>query len=101
MKRKNRAHDAEFRRRAVELLISGRTLEDLGKEIGVSAATLWRWKEAYLREAGPSPEGRSAQDVYEENKELRRRLKQLENHHEILKKALGILSAPTLPPSMP
>jgi len=101
MKRKNRTFDPEFKRRAVELLISGRSFEDLAKEVGVAPATLWRWKEQYLAQAAPGPDGRSAEDVYEENKELRRRLKQLENNHEILKKALGILSGPTLPPSMP
>jgi len=101
MKRRTRQHDETFRRRAVELLISGRSLNDLAREIGVSSPTLWRWKERYLAQAPAEADtNRSAQEVFQENKELRRRLKELETHHEILKKALGILSQPTLPPSM-
>jgi transposase len=101
MKRKTRQHDETFRRRAVELLISGRPLAELAREIGVCAPTLWRWKERYLAQVPPEPQtDRSAEEVFQENKELRRRLKELETHHDILKKALGILSQPTLPPSM-
>ena len=101
MKRKTRQHDEVFRRRAVELLISGRPLAELAREIGVSVPTLWRWKERYLAEAPPEPDSnRSADEVFQENRALRRRLQELETHHEILKKALGILSQPTLPPSM-
>jgi transposase len=101
MKRKTRQHDEAFRRRAVELLISGRSLAELAREIGVSVPTLWRWKERFLAQAPPEPQtDRSAQEVFQENKQLRRRLQELETHHEILKKALGILSQPTLPPSM-
>src|SRR5688572_14664214 len=101
MKRRTRQHDEAFRRRAVELLISGRPLVELAREIGVSPPTLWRWKQRYLAPVSPEPHtDRSAQQVFQENKELRRRLKELETHHEILKKALGILSQPPLPPSM-
>lgn len=102
MKRNTRQHDEAFRRRAVELLISGRPLAELAREIGVSVPTLWRWKVRYLAQVPPEPDSkRPAEEVFQENKELRRRLKELETHHEILKKALGILSQPTLPPSMP
>jgi transposase len=101
MKRRTRQHDEAFRRRAVELLISGRSLQDLAREIGVSTATLWRWKERFLAHSPPEAvTNRSAREVFQENKDLRRRLKELETHHEILKKALGILSQPMLPPSM-
>jgi len=104
MSQKRRRHTPEFRRRAVELLISGRSLHELARELDVGATTLWRWKEMFLHEAaaGPPPQKdhRPADQVYHENQELRRRLKELETHHEILKKALGILSQP-LPPGMP
>ena len=101
MKRRTRQHDEAFRRRAVELLISGRPLAELAREIGVAAPTLWRWKQRYLAQVSPEPQtDRSAKEVFDENRELRRRLKELETHHEILKKALGILSQPPLPPSM-
>jgi transposase-like protein len=104
MSQKHRRHPPEFRRRAVELLISGRSLHELARELDVGATTLWRWKEMYLHEAAatapPKEDQRPADQVYQENQELRRRLKELETHHEILKKALGILSQP-LPPGMP
>ena len=105
MSQKRRRHTPEFRRRAVELLISGRSLHELARELDVGATTLWRWKEIYLHDAAvaaarPKEDERPADQVYQENQELRRRLKDLETHHEILKKALGILSQP-LPPGMP
>src|SRR5436309_16134412 len=51
MSQKRRRHTPEFRRRAVELLISGRSLHELARELDVGATTLWRWKEMFLHEA--------------------------------------------------
>jgi transposase-like protein len=48
-------HSKAFRKDAVELLLTGRTLAELSTELGVSAPTLYRWKEEYLMELSQQP----------------------------------------------
>jgi transposase len=92
-------HSKAFRKEAVELLLTGRTMKDLAPELGVSVSTLQVWKEEYLMELNAAP-----QDVaqlpplkmYEEILRLRKENQKLKLHQEILKKAMGILSDPPL-----
>jgi len=93
-------HSKAFRVRAVELLLTGRTLSELASELGVHAATLCRWKEDYLTELSALPPDASALPplkMAEELQRLRKENQKLKLHQEILKKAMGILS--DLPPS--
>jgi len=92
-------HSKAFRKEAVELLLSGRTLPELADELSVGVSTLHRWKEEYLAElsAQPADAARlSPLQMYEELKRLRKENQKLKLHQEILKKAMGILS--DLPP---
>ena len=43
-------HSKEYRKHAVELLLTGKSLRELAPEVGVSVMTLQRWKEEYLVE---------------------------------------------------
>ena len=67
--------------------------------------TLREWKQRYLASLGPvkTAEGQTlpASELEKENQQLRRDLERLRTHHEILKKALGILSEQNPPKSMP
>lgn len=93
-------HSKAFRRRAVELLLTGRTLTELANELGVNASTLCRWKEDYLQDLAAQPTDVATLPPLEMAEELRRLRKEnqkLKLHQEILKKAMGILS--DLPPS--
>jgi transposase len=97
---------AQFKRDAVELLISGKSISELALDLGVGLPTLWRWKKIYLKELGSLPQDGpavSASQLERENQQLRRENRRLQQHQDILKKALGILGAATetLPPSMP
>jgi transposase len=80
----------EFRRDAVELVrSSGRSLREVGKELGVNHETLRNWVTAAKR-AGSGPrdgtESISA-DEREELRRLRKRVAELELEKEILRKA--------------
>jgi len=93
-------HSKAFRKDAVELLLTGRTLADLSAELGVSAVTLYRWKEEYLMELSQQPADTAnlpPLKMQEELQRLRKENQKLKLHQEILKKAMGILS--DLPPN--
>jgi transposase-like protein len=92
-------HSKEFRKQAVELLLTGRTLRDLAGELGVGVSTLQQWKEQYLAELSNEPADIAQLtpiQIQEELKRLRKENAKLKLHQEILKKAMGILS--DLPP---
>ena len=48
-------HSKAFRKQAVELLLTGRTLTDLASELHVGVTTLQEWKEEYLAELDHQP----------------------------------------------
>ena len=92
-------HSKVFRKQAVELLLTGRTVADLAGELQVGVATLNRWKQEYLAELSANPPDTGdlpPLQMYEELKRLRKENAKLQLHQEILKKAMGILS--DLPP---
>ena len=99
-------YSAQFKRDAVELLISGKSISELALDLHVPVTTLWRWKKEYLRDLDgrlPQDSPPSAVQLEAENQRLRRENRQLQQNQDILKKALGILggSRETLPPGMP
>jgi transposase-like protein len=95
-----RRHSKAFRKEAVELLLTGRTLGELAEQLQVPVSTLHDWKQEYLMDLE-----HQATDVatlpplkmQEEIQRLRKENQKLKLHQEILKKALGILS--DAPPS--
>jgi transposase len=104
-KKANR-YDQQFKEDALALLShSGRPVSQIARELGVAEVTLWKWKQNYLASLGPSKnaDGQSMPpaELEKENQQLRRDLERLRTHHEILKKALGILSEQNLPKGMP
>lgn len=82
----SRRYSPEFKRDAVALLhSSGRAIAAVAKEIGVSDVTLAAW--AKEQAAGMSTEARSvAEAERKEAIELRKRIKELEQEIEILKR---------------
>lgn len=98
-------YDEEFRKSAVELLLSnGKPLSQLAAELGVCADSLRRWRDkqmgknvqgVQMGQSGPLP-----QQMAEEIQRLRRELERVTRQRDILKKAAGILSE-TSPGGMP
>ncbi len=89
-KRGSKEHyDAEFKREAVRLLLtSGKTATQLARELGVSSWSLSQWKQEELKTRGEiEVEGqvRSAAEVEQENRQLRRELEALRRQRDLLK----------------
>jgi transposase len=88
-------YSEEFRRDAVELVrSSGRTLREVGRELGVNHETLRNWVNAAKRadqQGGSGGHGSGADEVSpgerEELRRLRRKVAELELEKEILRKA--------------
>jgi len=92
-------HSKAYRKQAVELLLTGRSLEDLAAELNIGKTTLQEWKEWYLTEMANEPldvQQLTPLQMQEELRQLRKENRKLKLHQEILKKAMGILS--DLPP---
>ena len=94
-----RRYDREFKHNAAALVCGGRTITEVARELGVSKWSLGRWVQAAkngqsLGEpktlAQETPEQRELRRLRQENDYLRRQ-------RDILKKALGILSAEVPP----
>ncbi len=93
--KKGRRYDREFKESAVALVQSGRPLKQVARDLGVSDWSLRAWAKknsagGTLRElktlSSETPEQRELRRLRQENDYLRRQ-------RDILKKALGILSA--------
>ena len=86
MARKRKTYAPEFRRQMVELVRSGRTPEELGREFEPSAGSIRKWVEQLDRDEGRRLDGLTTEE-HKELRELRRENKQLKLEREILGKA--------------
>ena len=90
-----RRYDRDFKINAVALVQGGRTITEVARDLGVSKWSLGRWVEQ--AKAGQSlREPKTLAAETPEQRELRRLRQELEyvsRQRDILKKALGILSA--------
>ena len=71
----SKRYDEEFKRNAVELLISsGRPLKVLAKELGVTPESLRAWRKAHLSSPTPqgerTPRGPTPRAIYDELQRL-------------------------------
>jgi transposase len=86
MAQQRKTYPAEFKRRMVELVRSGRSPEELAKEFEPSPNTIRKWATQADIDEGLRAEGLSTAER-RELRELRRKVKQLEMEREILGKA--------------
>jgi len=95
-----RRFDREFKENAVALVKSGRTKAQVSRELGVSVWTLGQWIVAQGRGEALSQSKAMAAETPEQReiRRLRQQCEHLTRQRDILKKALGILSA-EMPPS--
>jgi len=88
-RRPRRKYDEAFKRQAVGLVqTSGRSLNQVAAELGVSHWNLRDWKEIYGRRSTPA-------QLQEQLERLRGELAEVRQQRDALKKALGILSTPS------
>ena len=81
-------YDEDFKRTLVELYHNGQTQASLIKEYGVSQTALSRWVKQYSTVETDDGEVLTAKQV----KELQKRMAQLEEENQILKKAIAIFT---------
>lgn len=91
---KTKRYDKDFKIMLVELMLSGQSAEDLGKEYGVHSASIRGWKRTYLsnRESFTGSGTPSLTPEQKEIKALKKQLKNAEIERDILKKAVSIFS---------
>lgn len=82
-------YTTEFKQGAVRLVTEqGRTISDAAKSLGIPSWSLSRWVRAAKSEGTNASRGQGQRTPFEqENLELRRQIKQLEEERAILKKA--------------
>ena len=96
MARKRQQFSAEFKQDAVNYYYSsGKTYEEVCKELQISQASLSKWIKAAKENNGIVPHrgsGNYASDEDKEMAQLRKELRDTKDALEILKKALSILN---------
>jgi transposase len=85
-RQRNRRYDAEFKSSALRLVEGGRSVPSVADSLGIDKSLLYTWR----REAEPIPA--EAEAELSENDRLRKRVLELEQERDILKKALAIFS---------
>ena len=88
-RRRNRHYDAEFKVNALRLVESGRSVRSVAESLGIDKSSLYAWR----RQSVPSSAEEEAE--IKENARLRKRVMELEQERDILKKALAIFSRKT------
>ena len=84
----------QFRREAVELVRCGRAIRDVAESLGVSQQTLRNWAKQVGVDRRERDFGLTSAER-EELRELRRRVKRLEQERDILKPATAFLARET------
>lgn len=94
-----RRYDREFKKNAVDLVLSGRTIAQVARDLHVSSWSLGNWvRTARAGTSFTEPKSIAAEtDEQRELRRLRQEVAYLQEQREILKKACGILSAGMLP----
>jgi transposase len=84
----------EFRREAVGLLRSGRSIPDVAEALGVSQQTLRNWSKQEQADRGERQDTLTSAER-EELRELRKRVRRLEQERDILKRATALFARET------
>jgi transposase len=89
MMKQRKQYTKEFKQGAVRLVTEqGRTISDAAQSLGLPSWSLSRWVRAAKREGADAFRGQGQRiPLEQENFELRRQVKQLEEERAILKKA--------------
>ena len=93
---KYKRYDEAFKRSAVELWLQcGKSVQTIATELGISTQSLKQWKKQLAALPATGLGQRSVTQLEDENRRLRREVRHLAQQRDILKKTLGIISAPS------
>jgi transposase len=84
----------QFRREVLELVRRGRSIPDLAEVLGITAQSLRNWKRQDERDRGERDDGLASAER-EQQRELRKRVKRLEQERDILKRATALFARET------
>jgi transposase len=84
----------QFRCEAVELVRQGRAIPDVAEALGVSAQSLRTWCRQGQLDRGERDDGLTSAER-EELRELRKRVRRLEQERDILKRATALFARET------
>lgn len=89
-----RRYDRDFKEGAVRLVLDGgRSVRSVARDLGIHENMLHRWKAEYLEDRKHAFPGKGHMKPHEEElMRLRKKLADVEEEREILKKALAIFS---------
>lgn len=93
---KSRKYDREFKLNSVKLYReSGKTLEEIGRDLGIPKTTLYTWIEEFKDHGENSfPGSGSLKPCNEQLYRLKKQLADVTMERDILKKAVAIFSKP-------
>lgn len=96
MEKKIRQYTAEFKKEAVEYsLASGKTVEEVARDLGISPHNLTRWRKEYRKQGELAFPGHGKENLTPQEEKVRRLQKELNDiriERDILKKALAIFT---------
>jgi len=95
MEGKKRPYTKEFKKEAVDYsLSSGKTVEEVARDLGISFHNLTRWRKEYRQEGELAFPGHGKENLTPQEEKVRKLQKELNDirqERDILKKALAIV----------
>ena len=89
-------YDSDFKIGAVKLVLNGKPVSEVARDLDLSPSMLARWKREYLKDQeGSFPGKGNLKPEDEKIRELERQLRDITEERDILKKALAIFSKPS------
>lgn len=90
-----KTYDKEFKLMVVELLETGKSSSEIGRELGLGHDTATKWKKQLEKQGDLSFPGNGKKNLTKQDQEiveLKKRLYEAEMERDILKKAVSIFS---------
>ena len=86
-------YDLAFKRESVQMMAGGMSASEVSEKLGVHVKTLYRWRDEYRRDGDDAFPGKgNLTPADAELRELRRKVRDLEEENAILKKATAIFA---------
>ena len=92
---KRRKYDASFRDEVLRMVMNGRPVSEVAQSLGIGENLIYKWKSRSSQQPAAVGKENSLTVIAEEQQALLRRIRELEQERDILKKALGIFSRQT------